>query len=115
MDPDHILHGLLNGSSDIRQKRLRSRRPFVPDARRLLDNLAKLGIRASQWKNYWWHTQYCKSTRRLCAFIPMTSIRPVESGLLLGDSIRPCTNASSPHYEWGATEQTADHVLQRAP
>ena len=47
LDPDHILHGLLSGSSDTRQVRLRSRRPFVPAARNLLDNLAKLGIRAS--------------------------------------------------------------------
>ena len=47
LDPDHILHGLLSGSSDNRQVRLRSRRPFVPGARNLLDNLARLGIRAS--------------------------------------------------------------------
>ena len=38
LDPDHILHGLLNGSSDTRQVKLRSRRPFVPAARNLLDN-----------------------------------------------------------------------------
>ena len=48
LDPDHILHGLLSGSSDIRQVRLRSRRPFVAAARNLLDNLARLGIRASE-------------------------------------------------------------------
>ena len=39
LDPDHILHGLLSGSSDTGQVRLRSRRPFVPGARNLLDNL----------------------------------------------------------------------------
>ena len=48
VDPDHILYGLLNGSSDTRQVRLRSRRSFVPAARNLLDNLARLGIRASE-------------------------------------------------------------------
>ena len=48
LDPDHILHGLLSGSSDTRQVRLRSRRPFVPGARILLDNLARLGIRPSE-------------------------------------------------------------------
>ena len=32
LDPDHILYGLLSGSSDTRQVRLRSRRPFVPAA-----------------------------------------------------------------------------------
>ena len=45
LDPDHILYGFLSGSSDTRQVRLRSRRPFVPGARNLLDNLARLGIR----------------------------------------------------------------------
>ena len=29
LDPDHILYGLISGSSDTRQVRLRSRRPFV--------------------------------------------------------------------------------------
>ena len=48
LDPDHILYGLLSGSSDTGQVRLRSRRPFVPAARNLLDNLARLGIRASE-------------------------------------------------------------------
>ena len=32
LDPDHILYGLLSGSSDTCQVRLRSRRPFVPAA-----------------------------------------------------------------------------------
>ena len=36
LDPDHILYGLLSGSSDTRQVRLRSRRLFVPAARNLL-------------------------------------------------------------------------------
>ena len=52
LDPDHILYGLLSGSSDTRQVRLRSRRPFVPAARNLLNNLARLGTRSSKWKKY---------------------------------------------------------------
>ena len=52
LDLDHMLHGLLSGSSDTRQVRLRSRHPFVPAARNLLDNLARLDIRASEWKNH---------------------------------------------------------------
>ena len=59
LDPDHILHGLLSGSSDTRQVRLRSRRPFVPAAWNLLDNLARIGIRASEWTNLKWKTEYC--------------------------------------------------------
>ena len=42
LDPDHILYGLLSGYSDTRQVRLRSRRPFVPGARNLLDALPDL-------------------------------------------------------------------------
>ena len=58
LDLDHILYGLLSGSSDTGQVILRSRRPFVPDARNRLDNLARLGIRASEWKNHKWKTEY---------------------------------------------------------
>ena len=58
LDPDHILYGLLSWSSDTRQVRLRSRRPFVPGARNLLDNLARLGIRASEWTNHKWKMEY---------------------------------------------------------
>ena len=57
-DPDHILYGLLRGSSDTRQVRLRSRRSFVPAARNRLDNLARVGIRASEWTNYKWNAEY---------------------------------------------------------
>ena len=70
LDPGHILHGLLRGSSDTRQARIRSRRPFVPAARNLLDKLARLCIRASEWKNYQWKVEYCKNSSRLSAFVP---------------------------------------------
>ena len=108
LDPDHILHGLLSGSSDTRQVRLRSRRPFMPGARNLLDNLARLGIRASEWINHKWKTEYCENASRLRAFAPETGAKPVgmdlprvvwvklnRCGLVLGDSIRPCTNGVS--------------------
>ena len=108
LDPNHILHGLLSGSSDTRQVRLRSRRPFVPAARNLLDNLAKLGIHASEWTNHKWKTEYCENASRLHAFVPEAGSRPVgwaypeqlglsstACGLVLGDSIRPCTNGVS--------------------
>ena len=72
LHPDHILYGLLSGSSDTRQVRLMSRRPFVPGARNLLDNLAKLGIRASEWTNHKWKTEYCENASRLRAFVPET-------------------------------------------
>ena len=70
MDPDHILYGLLGGSSDTPQVRLRSRRPFVPAARNRLDNLARLGISASEWTNHKWKTKYCENASGLRAFMP---------------------------------------------
>ena len=81
LDPDHTLYGLLSGSSDTRQVRLRSRRPFVPAARNLLDNVARLGIRASECTNHKWKTEYCEGTCRLCAFVPRTDARPVGISL----------------------------------
>ena len=127
LDPDHILHGLLSASSDTCQVRLRSRRPFVPAARNLLDNLARLGIRASEWTNYKWKTEYCENASRLRAFVPGTGARPVGmglsraawvklNGLLTGvgrfhSSMHKWGLAPSPNCECGASEQTADHVL----
>ena len=79
LDPNHILHGLLSGSSDTRQVRLRSRRLFVPAAQNLLGNFARLGICASEWTNHKWKMEYCENAFRHCAFVPGT--RPVGMGL----------------------------------
>ena len=61
--------------------RLRSRRSFVPAARNLLNNLARRGIRASEWTNHKWKTEYCENASRLRAFVPETGARPVKMGL----------------------------------
>ena len=121
LDPDHILHGLLNGSSDTRQVRLRSRRPFVPGARNLLDNLARLASAPlnGQITN--------ENASRLRAFVPETGVRPVGMGLpraawvklnrlrtgvgRFHSSMHKWGLAPSPNCECGASEQTADHVL----
>ena len=81
LDADHILHGLLSGFSGTCQMRLRSRRPFVPAARHLLDNLARFGIHASEWTNHKWNVEYCKNASRLHVFVPGTGARPVGMGL----------------------------------
>ena len=131
LDPDHILYGLLSGSSDTRQVRLRSRRPFVPAARNLLDNLARLSIRASEWRNYKWNTEYCEGASRFRTFVPRTGARPVGMGLpraawvnlnrlridvgRFHSSMHKWCLAPSPNCECGASEQTADHVLMAYP
>ena len=81
LNPDNIFYCLLNGFSDTCQVRLRSRRLFVPAARNFLNNLARLGICASQWTNHKWKTEYCENASRLRAFVPGTGARPVGMGL----------------------------------
>ena len=131
LDPDHILYGLLSGSSDTCQVRLRFRRPFVPAARNLLDNLARLGIRASEWTNHRWKTEYCEGASRLRAIVPETGARPVGMGLprvawvklnrlqtgvgRFHSSIHKWGIAPLPNCECDASEQTADHVLTACP
>ena len=111
--------------------RLRSRRPFVPGARNLLDNLATLSIRASEWKNHKWKTEYCENASRLRAFVPRTGARPVGMGLpraawvklnclrtdvgRFHSSMHKWGLAPSPNCECGASEQTAYHVLTACP
>ena len=127
LDPDHILYGLLSGSSDTRQGILRSRRPFVPAARNLLDNLARFCIRASEWTNHKWNAEYCKNASRLRAFVPWNGARSVGMDLpraawvklnrlrtgveRFHSSMHKWGLAPSPNCECGASEQTADHVL----
>ena len=131
LDPDHILYGLLSGSSDTRQVRLRSRRSFVPAVRNLLDNLARLGIRASEWTNHKRNAEYCKNASRLRGFVSGTGARPVGMGLPRAawvklnrlrsgvgqfySSMHKWGLAPSPNCKCGASEQTADHVLTACP
>ena len=131
LDRNHILHDLLNGSSDTRQVRLRSRHPFVPAAQNLLDNLARLGIHASEWTNHKWNMEYCENASRLRAFVPQTGARPVGMGLPQAAWVKlNCLRtgvgqfhsfmhkwglAPSPNCECGASEQTADHVVTACP
>ena len=131
LDPDHILHGLLSGSSDTSQARLRCRRPFVPGARNLWDSLARLGIRASEWTSHKWKTEYCENASRLRAFVPETGARPAGMGLprvawVKLNRLRTGVGrfhsfmhkwglAPSSNRECGASDQTADHVLTACP
>ena len=142
LDPDRILYGLLSGFSDTGQVRLRSRRPFVPGARNLLDNLDRLGIRAFEWTNHKWNAEYCENASRLRAFVPETSARPVGMGLpraawvrlnrlqtgvgrFFHSSMHKWGHAQKSMHKWGlaplpnckcgASEQTADHVLTACP
>ena len=96
-------------------------------ARNLLDNLARLGISASEWTNHKWKTEYCENASGLRAFVPGIGARPVGMGLpraawvelnrlrtgvgRFHSSMHKWGLAPSPNCECGTSEQTADHVL----
>ena len=61
-DPDHVLHGQLVGQQDAHLGRLRSRRPFVLAAWKLLGSLSKLDIHVKQRTKHKWNTNYLEST-----------------------------------------------------
>ena len=110
LDPDHILYGLLSGSSDAYQERLRSRCSFMQAVRNHLDNLAILGISASEWTNHKGNAKYCElpvlpGSVLLCPG-PVPSLlgwvcpeaawlSSTACGLVLSDSVRPSTNGVS--------------------
>ena len=108
LDPDHILYSLLNGSSDTRQVRLRSRCPFVPASRNLLDILPDLAsaLRNEQITNEKWSiVKMFPGSVLLCprpvlgllgwAYPEQLGLSSTVCGLVLGNSIRPCTNGIS--------------------
>ena len=80
LDPGHILHGQLTEPQAASKERLKSRCPFVPAVRKLLQNLSELGIRAAQWTNLTWDTEYCKSMSALGVYISKVSTRPIGMG-----------------------------------
>ena len=51
LDPGHILHGQVTEPQAASKERLKSRRPFVPNARKLSHNLYELGIRAANGRS----------------------------------------------------------------
>ena len=125
-DPDHVLHRQLIGQQDAHLGRLRSRRPFVPAAWKLLGSLSKLDIRVKQWTKHKWNADYLESTSRVRAFIPRVSSRlhgmslfrtswvrlnRLQTGVVrFYSSMYKWGLAPSPNCECGAIEQIADHV-----
>ena len=131
LNPDHILHEQLVGKQNAHQGRLKSRRPFVPAAQKLLDSLTESDIRAAQWMDYVWNMECLKSASRLNAFIPRASPKPLGMGLprtswvklnrlrtgvgRFHSSMYKWGAAPSPNCECGASEQTADHIISTCP
>ena len=50
--------------SDAFQERLTSRCMLELTGQNLLNNFTRLGIRASQWRNYRWNMEYCENSAK---------------------------------------------------
>ena len=131
LDLDHILYELLAGSSDGHRERLKSKRFFVPAARKLLQDLTELDIRAAQWTDFKWSTEYSECSSDLRAFIPRASTRPMRMGLPRSSWVRlnrfraGVGRFQSFMHKWGlaptsnceccAAEQIAEHIILTCP
>ena len=126
LGPNHILYELLAGFTHGYRERLKSRRPFVPAARKLLQDLTELDS-AARWTDFKRNTEYSECSPDLRAFIPRTSTRPMRMGLPRSSWVRlnrlragiGCFQsfmhkwglAPTSNCECGAAEQTAEHII----
>ena len=131
LNPGHILHGQLTEPQIATKERLNSRRRFAPAARKLLHNLSELSIRAAQWTNLTWDTEYSKSMSALGVYIPRVSTRPIGMSLTstawvklnrlrtglgcFGLSMHKWGLASSAKCECGASKQTEECIILTCP
>ena len=131
LNPDHILHGQFQESQNVCRERLKSRRPFAPAARKLLDSLSEMGVRAAHCTNTKWDMEYSANASSLHAFIPKASTRPLGVGLpraawvklnrLHSGVGRFCSSmckwglTPQTNCECGASEQTAYHIISQCP
>ena len=83
MDLKLLLHQLMVEPITANKERLRCRRPFEPAARKLLNKLSKLSIRAAQLIDYKWNMKYYKDLSELRLFVPKPNARPLEMVVLI--------------------------------
>ena len=108
LDPDHILYGLLSGSSNTGQVRLRSRRRLC-QVREIswttLPDLASAPLNGQITNGKRSTVKMLPGSVLLCprpvpgllrwAYPEQLGLSSTACGLVLGDSIRPCTNGVS--------------------
>ena len=103
----------------------------MPAARKLLQDLTELDIRAAQWTDFIWSTEYSECSSDLGAFIPRASTRPMGMDLPRSSWVRlnrlragvGCFQSSM--HKWGlaptsnckcgAAEQTTEHIILTCP
>ena len=80
LGPDHNLHGQLQRSQNGSKERLKSRRLFVPAARKILDSISETGIGSAHWRNTKWNVEHNKGRSAIHTFIPRVSTRLLGMG-----------------------------------
>ena len=76
LEPNHLLHHKII-SPELRQSRcLKSRHPFVPAAKELLSNLNQLDVRAADWAEDSWRSEWNNCNTRLHHFICINTPPP---------------------------------------
>jgi len=127
MEPGHLLHSELTCPLGAAARCLKSRQPFVSAAQQLVSFSDNNNIRAAQWADQQWNTEWAVNPTRLRTSIPDTGTKSPEwpsqerrAWVQLNrlrtsvGRFRSCLYkwgmASSAAYECG-TEQTVDHVV----
>ena len=110
---------------------LRIKHPFVPAAQQLIGFSDSNNIHVAQWAEHQWNAEQADSPTRLCTFVPDTTSHTPGLTLPKGAWVRlnrlrtsvgrfcSCfykwVMASSATCEYGAEEQTVDHVVLQCP
>ena len=118
-------------SGHMTEKTVENQKQPLPAARKLLDSLSEMDVRAAEWTNTKWDMEYSANALSLHAFIPKASSRPLGMGLpraawvklnrLRSGVGRFCSSmykwglAPLANCECGASEQTADHITSQCP
>ena len=80
MDPKHLHHQLMVGRTTAYEKRMQSRQPSKPAARKQLNELYKLSMSAAQRTDFNWDTKYSEDQQSYAS----SSQGPVSGSLGIG-------------------------------
>jgi len=78
----HLLHSALTCPSGAAAQHLKSRHPFVPAAQQLISFSDNKNIRAAQWVDHQWNTEWADNPTRLRTSFPDTGTYPPGMTLL---------------------------------
>ena len=130
-EPNHLPHDRLHSRLTEQQRHLKSRRPFVPDALELWQDLAEQDAGPNLWLDHRRNNEWQNSPSILPNYIKdvsnnpsgMTLPRPAwvklnrlrTGGGLFRATMHKWGMASTSTCECGAKEQSADHIITSCP